>query len=427
MKYFGTDGIRGEVGSSLTYDMATRLGKSLYKLNCDTVVIGYDTRESKDMFAKSIIEGALISGLNVIDGGVVPTPALIYYSQEKQILGVMITASHNPYTDNGLKVLNKGVKLSLEEELLIEEEMDSNTTINKQGTVTKSDDVKNLYLGFLNNFKFTTKFKVAIDCANGACYETGPYIFNKLCKNLVVSADKPNGININNGVGSTHLSNIKEVVLKNNCDIGFSFDGDADRVLVVDSKGNTIDGDQIIFIIASYLKTNNKLNKDTIVLTKMSNLGILNRLKELNINISLTDVGDKYVVRELMANNFSIGGENSGHIIMPDTLPTGDGVLVAVTLLKIMEELNKTPNELLGGITMYADKMVNLKVKDKTIISTAVVVDKINEIQNILKDDGKVIVRASGTENLIRVSVMAKTIDLVDKYIKELVDMIGDK
>lgn len=423
MKYFGTDGIRGKVNELITEELAYKLGKSLIKLNCDTVVIATDTRESKDILSNAVIRGALDSGLKVVNAGVVPTPALIYYSQVKKILGVMITASHNPYYDNGLKVLNKGVKLSQDEEMLIENTLD---TIEYKKTNTNklevNEDVEKTYLSFLETQLFTSNLNVAIDCANGATYKTAPSIFNKITNNLKITANTPNGTNINNNVGSTHLNHLKDFMDKNNINIGFSFDGDGDRILAIENN-EVIDGDQMIFIIANYFKQKNLLNKNTLVLTKMSNLGILKRLDELDIKYTLTDVGDKYVVRELMANNYSIGGENSGHIIMPNILSTGDGVLVAMTLLKIMTEENKTLHQLLEGITMYADKMINLKVEDKTIINTKEVQDKIKEVETILQDC-KVIVRASGTENLIRVSVMAQTMTLVDKYIEELVNLI---
>ncbi|MFI3328888.1 MAG: phosphoglucosamine mutase [bacterium] len=422
MKYFGTDGIRGKVGEVITEELSYKLGAALIKLNVDTVVIGTDTRESKKKLTNALTKGALSVGLNVINANVVPTPALINYSKDKQILGVMITASHNPYYDNGLKVLNKGIKLSEAEELLIEDAIEENIISDKTGTLIE-DDVLGHYLNFMKQFLFKSKIKVAIDCANGATYESGPKLFKQVTNDLFITANTPNGTNINNEVGSTHLNHIKHFMLENDCSVGFSFDGDGDRILAVEDN-KVVDGDQIIFIIANYLKQQNKLNKDTLVLTQMSNLGILDRLNELKINYVLTPVGDKYVVRELMKNNYSIGGENSGHIIMPDLLSTGDGVLVALTLLKIMTETNKTLHQLLDGITMYADKMINLKVEDKTIINTDIVLNKIKEVETILKD-GKVIVRASGTENLVRVSVMAKTQNEVNKYIKELVDIIG--
>lgn len=426
MKYFGTDGIRGKVGEKITFELAFKLGKSLSKLNSDTVVIGTDTRESKDDLTNAVILGAMSSGLKVINGGVVPTPALIYYSQTKKITGVMITASHNPYYDNGLKVLNKGVKLTQQEEKMIEEEMDKTTEV-KLGVVDleHTDEVEELYIDFFKRFNHETKFKVIIDCAHGAVYRTAPTIINNYTNDLIVCSNIPNGTNINNNVGSTHVDKFVELVRDSHAVVGFSFDGDGDRVLAVEFN-QIIDGDQIIYIIAKHLKKIGKLNKDTVVLTKMSNLGILKALEKLDIKYTLTDVGDKNVVSELMKNNYSVGGENSGHIIMPNILPTGDGVLVAVVLLDIMAFYDKTLLELLEEVDMYADKMINLEVEDKTIINSSKVKKKIKQIEKSLKKEGKVIVRASGTENLIRVSVMAKTMDLVDSNINELVQLIKE-
>ncbi len=426
MKYFGTDGIRSKYGDVVNVFLAFKLGRALKVLGSDVVVVATDTRESKDELYEQLALGMLSVGIKPINAGVLPTPGLICYSQVNQIVGVMITASHNPYYDNGLKVVKNGVKLSLEEEMAIEAaiENDEPTTM-KASNLYEPTDVEAVYLDFLNRHLFNTNIKVAIDCANGATYEVAPRIFKQISDYTFVTAYTPDGKNINDNVGSTHMNHIKSFVKEKGCDVGFAFDGDGDRVLAVEDD-EVIDGDQIIFIIANYFKSKGMLNDNTVVLTKMSNLGILNRLTELGIKYSLTDVGDKYVVRELLENKYSIGGENSGHIIMPDILPTGDGILVALILLKIMTETNKTLHQLLEGITMYADKMVNLKVINKEIIKTDVVQNKIKEIENTLGNEGKVIVRASGTENLIRVSVMAKTNDLVEKYVKELVDLIGE-
>ncbi len=431
MKYFGTDGIRGEAGVKLTSSLAYNLGKALSKLNNDTVVIAFDTRRIKDMLAYSVAAGAMSMGLDVIIAGVLPTPALIYYSQVKEILGVMITASHNPYMDNGLKVLNNGVKLSEAEELIVEEAIEEDLKSTKIGEVTnfyKSEyinHVEDTYFKLLEQTaNYTTDKKVVIDCANGATYHTAPSIFSLVTSDLIVLADNPNGVNVNHGVGSTHLDYIKSEVVKNKAFVGFAFDGDGDRVLAVDENGVTFDGDQLIYIITKYLAKNDQLNKNTVVFTRMSNLGLINKLNQDGIKVSLTDVGDKYVVRELMANNYSVGGENSGHIIMPDILKTGDGTLVALYLLKILEEENKTLSELTKDVIMYKDKMVNLKVKDKSIINTETVQTKVKEIENKLGNNGKVILRASGTENVLRVSVMALTQEIVDENINELVNLI---
>ncbi len=417
MKYFGTDGIRGRYNDVITNELAFKLGRSL---NTTKVVVGYDTRESSEVLVKYLINGCISKGIEVINAGVVPTPALIYYSKMNNIYGVMITASHNPYYDNGLKVVNSGIKLNQNEELLIEKELNQNVLITYYDNVCIDESVINLYYKLINNYTLKTNLNVVIDCANGATYKTAPFILKDVC-NLKVISSNPNGKNINDNVGSTYINNIK--MNMNDHDIGFSFDGDGDRIIAVENN-KIIDGDQIIYIIASYLKDNNVLNNNTIVLTKMSNIGILKRLDELDINYVLTDVGDKYVVEQLLKNNYSIGGENSGHIILPDILSTGDGLLVCLLLLKIMKEYNTTLTDLLSSISMYEDKMINLKVINKNIIYNDYIVNKINEINNNI--DGKVIVRQSGTEDLIRISVMAKTKNEVKKYLDELVNLIGE-
>ncbi len=426
MKYFGTDGIRGEVGKNLTYDMAFRLGKSLSCLDNDTVVIGYDTRESKDLLCEAVAKGAKSIGMKVITVGVIPTPALIYYSYIKKITGVMITASHNPYYDNGLKIFKEGKKLSDAQELQIENLMDScNTDSISDCPIEKVTDAFDLYYDLLSKNIVKSNLKIALDCANGATYNTAPYIFSKITSDLVVSGDTPNGTNINNGVGSTHIDNLKEIVIKNGCDLGFAFDGDGDRVLAVDKNGEVIDGDKLIFVITNYLKKRNKLNKNTVVFTKMSNLGMLKYLHDNNINTSIVDVGDKNVVKEIFSNDYSIGGESSGHIILPEILHTGDGVLNALFIVKILEEENKTLSELSNCFEMYPDKTINVKVINKeTIMSNNVLLNRINEIKSELGNDSKVLVRASGTESLIRVSISCKNEQLLDKYLNELVNMI---
>lgn len=420
MKYFGTDGIRGKFNETITKELAYKLGRSLIKLKCNRVVVATDTRESKDILSKYLIDGALFAGMEVINAGVIPTPALVYYSKINNIIGVMITASHNPFYDNGLKVLKSGMKLNLEEELLIESELEIEVKYNSFDDLSIDKSVLDNYIDFLSDHKFYSNINIVVDCANGATYQSAK-ILSDMC-NLTLIANNPNGVNINSFVGSTYLNHLRECMNLSEINLGFALDGDGDRVLAI-SNGEVIDGDQIIFIIATHLKKKNKLKDNTVVLTQMSNIGILNRLNELDINYILTPVGDKYVVKELSDKGYSIGGENSGHIILNDILSTGDGVLVIMYLLNIIKETNKSLNELLSDVIMYKDRMVNLSVRDKSIINSDTVSNKIIEIENKL--DGKVIVRASGTENVVRVSVMAKTIEEVNMYINELVDLIG--
>lgn len=425
MKYFGTDGIRGIPNKKLTIELATKLGESLRLLGNKDLVIATDTRISKDMLGYAIAGAAMSRGINVHFAGVIPTPALIYYSYINGYTGVMITASHNPYTDNGIKVLNKGYKLSENEELLLEEYIDNPRLYDGEIGTFIYEDAKSKYLAFLSQYLINTNLSIAIDCANGASFETAPYLFSRITNNLVVLSNNPNGYNINNNCGSTHLDNLKKTIIEKKLDIGFAFDGDSDRVLCVNSKGKTIDGDMIIYLFARYLKSINKLNNNTVVLSIMSNLGLIQDLKKKGINTIETNVGDKYVIEALRNNNLSIGGENSGHIILPHVLHTGDGVLNALLIIKILSITNTNIDDWFNDIIMYPDKLVNIKVNNKNnVLQNTYLFNRIEEIKKELNNDCKIIVRASGTEDLIRVSVMAKSNDLVEKYSNELVNMI---
>ncbi len=424
-KYFGTDGIRGIPNKKLTIELVTKLGASLSLLDSKDVVIATDTRISKDMLGYAIASGAMSRGLNIHYAGVMPTPALIYYSYIKGYTGIMITASHNPYTDNGIKVLNKGYKLSEKEELLLEEYIDNPKEYEGNIGNLIFEEAKDEYFSFVNKYIVGSKLKIAIDCANGASYCTAPILFSKVTKDLIVISDNPDGYNINNNCGSTHLDNLINCVVDNKCDIGFAFDGDADRVLCVNSKGEVIDGDKLIYLFARYLKSKNKLNKDTVVLSMMSNLGLIQDLKNKGIKTLETNVGDKYIVKALFDNNLSVGGENSGHIILPEVLHTGDGVLNALLVVKILEETNTSIDDWFKDVVMYSDKMVNIKVNDKTkVLNNSNLFNRVDEIKKELNNDCKIIIRASGTEDLIRVSVMAKSSDLVNKYSNELVELV---
>jgi len=427
MKYFGTDGIRGIPNQKLTVELVSKLGMALTALNNKKVVIATDTRISKDMLSSAITSGALAAGLNVEFLGVIPTPALIYYSYKHKKTGIMITASHNPYTDNGIKVLNNGLKLSEEDELKVEALIDNPAPLSTEiGKYSVNNDAKLEYVEFIKSNIVKSNLNIILDCANGATYETAKLIFDNITPNLTIIANNPDGYNINNGCGSTHLELLKENIKNSKYDIGFAFDGDGDRVLCVDKNGNTIDGDMLIYILARYLKQNNKLNNNAIALSMMSNLGLIKSLNDYGINVIETNVGDKYIVKALFENKLSVGGENSGHIILPDLFHTGDGVFVASQIIKVLEETNTNINDWLSDVWMYADKMVNIKVKDKTkVLNNKELFNKIEDIKKELNNDCKIIVRASGTEDLIRVSVMAKDSNIVNKYSDYLVNMVN--
>lgn len=428
MKYFGTDGIRGKANITLTVDTAFKLGKALSLFNCKEVVVGTDTRLSKDMYLDALCSGAMSMGINVIKVGVVSTPCLIYYSSIKHIIGVMITASHNPYYDNGLKVVYDGKKLNSSQEKELEKYIESDINIypNEIGKEINNCDILQEYQNLLNKILTPINKRMCVDCANGATSFITKRVFDKVTNKLKIIANNPNGKNINDKVGSTHLESIIRIMKEENYDIGFAFDGDGDRVIAIDEFGNIVDGDKLICIIAKYLKEKNQLNDNKVVYTKMTNLGVISHLKENGIECFLTDVGDKYVAEALKIYNLSIGGENSGHIIIPSLLNTGDGLLTALFVLKIMKEYNKSLYELSSSIFMYPEKMVNIEVKDKTIINKDIIQNKVKEIASILKEEGKIILRASGTENLIRLSVSAKEESLVDKYINELITLIKE-
>lgn len=419
MKYFGTDGIRGKVNDTLTPDIAYRLGRSLVALGGSQIVIATDTRASKDELFSLIAGGAMAMGLDVIDAGIMPTPALIYYSGLKKITGVMVTASHNPYYDNGIKVLDKGEKLSEAKELEIEALMDCSDVAYsfKVGRLIRDIDCKSAYISMLMKYTSKTKKKIALDCANGATFETAPYVFKQMGE-VVVCANNPDGYNINKGVGSTNLDNLSKFVVANKCDYGFAFDGDGDRVLACDCKGNHIDGDMLIYILGTKLYQEGRLNHNQIVFTCMSNLGMINRLHKMGIKTSITPVGDKYVVRELLDNGYSVGGEASGHIIMPDLLKTGDGTLIALNLVKILEDTSFS--ELIGDIMLYPETLTNLKVKNKQVCELKEVKERVKEIKELLGQDSKVFIRPSGTEDLLRITVSAPNLDDVNKYTEEL-------
>ena len=428
-KYFGTDGTRGRVGLEINNAIAFKLGQSLKSvLGTDKLVVGMDTRESGSELLYSVTSGAQSMGIDVMVAGVVSTPLISHYSKAKGITGVMITASHNPYTDNGLKVFNKGNKLLEQEELAIEKFIDDKDKfqINSVGKTYSGEEVLDLYADLIEELDLEEiHLKVGYDSANGANYLIAKGILTELCSESYQIGNEPNGKNINLNCGSTHLESIKQLVKEKQLDIGLSFDGDGDRILVVDNEQDEIDGDLLIYIIATYLKDQGKLNKDTVVLTKMSNLGIIKAFNRQGINVVLTGVGDKYVLEEMNKHDYSIGGENSGHIILKDYINTGDGLLVGIVLLKILQETDKTLKELTKHITMWTQKLVNIKTHKKEILQDERVVSVIEEVKNILKDDGKVLVRASGTEPLLRVTLSCEKEEDLTKYMDLICGMIN--
>lgn len=426
-KYFGTDGIRGKAYDFLTFELAFSLGKALSILENDILIIGRDTRESGEMLVDAIKQGAKVSGIDVLDIGIVPTPKLSYISEEMKALGVIVTASHNPYQDNGIKIFDSGIKIFLEKEHLIEQTIDGlicPKMPNKVGQDLPMISHQKIYENLFEGLLTPTDSRIGLDMANGATFETAKLIFNHITNNLFTMGDTPDGKNINVLCGSTHPGQLSWEVTNRKLDFGFAFDGDGDRVLMVGKDGRLYDGDMLIYATALYLKERGHLENNTVVLTKMSNLGIIKALKNKGINVVQTDVGDKYVLEEMNQNHYVIGGENSGHIINRTILETGDGVLNAVFLVNIFREWNTSIEEICKDITFYPDRMVNLRNIDKSLVKHPEVLKVIEEVKGHLQDDGFVIVRPSGTEPMIRVSVSAKSIDTVEMCIDMIVSTL---
>lgn len=431
MKYFGTDGIRGIADEFLSVELATRLGRSLALLPYKKLIIGMDTRDSSNRLAQGVLAGAIDVGIDTAILGVVPTPLLAYASQHYHCLGVMITASHNPYQDNGLKVFQNGKKLFLDDEATLEKGLNEPNLIvatNQKGSLFHAHEVIDSYFNLYKGLLQPSTKPIAFDFANGATSILGPQFFATYFSNIHLVGTSPDGFNINRGVGSTHLEAIKDVVLTHHCQYGFAFDGDGDRVLMVDEGGNEVNGDQMIYIIAKYLKAQNQLLHNTVVLTKMSNLGVIQALEEDGIHVIQTDVGDKYVVDAMDQQNYQLGGENSGHIINRQLINTGDGMLNAAYLLMILQTTNQTIESLSKAITWYPDKLVNLRGMDRNLVKHPEIQALVSSIEQELGKYGKILVRASGTEPLIRISCSARTNDLVEHYIdvvKQKLQSIG--
>ena len=425
MRYFGTDGIRGRAYETLTESLAIKVGKSLSLIDSELVIIGYDTRQSNHMLANGIALGALSVNKKVIDVGVIPTPGIAFNSIKKHCIGIMITASHNPYQDNGIKIFYDGLKLDNELQQRIEDYIDeASDEVNVSLNLVKNDlSLVKRYEKFLLNIAYNTDLKIVLDTANGATYQVADNVFSKITNNLIVVANTPNGININENVGSTHIDNLVKEVLKHKANIGFSFDGDGDRMLVVDELGNVHTGDEIIYVLAKNKKEKKALLNNSVVLTIMSNLGIISSLKDNNIDVVTTSVGDINVLEEMLKNNYVLGGENSGHLIQLEYLPTGDGILAAISLLNVLIEENKKLSELTNNIKIYPDRLDNLKVKDKSVIKNQQVIDLVNNYKKQYEDI-QLVVRASGTEDLVRVSCCYKDLNTMNEIVDNVVNLI---
>ena len=441
-KYFGTDGIRGIAGESLTADLSFKVGKALGKLLTEKkehpkVVIGRDTRISCDMIEHALTAGLTSTGVNVMTVGTIPTPAIAYLTKTIETdSGIMISASHNPYQDNGIKIFGPdGFKLTDEQELEIESLIDNsekikNASFEKIGKVYGGNELTQKYIQHIKQ-SITgdlSDIKIALDCANGATTGVAPFIFGDLEADIETIGCQPNGVNINDNVGSTKIETISEFVKENNVDVGFAFDGDGDRVLAVDDNGNIVDGDKIMFILAKHLKEQGELKDNMVVSTVMSNIGFYKAIEENGLQSVKTAVGDRYVVEEMRKNDYSLGGEQSGHIVLMNYATTGDGILTAVKLANIIKTSGKSLEELASEVSIYPQKLVNIKVVDKkTAMEDSEILAECEKVEKELEGNGRILLRASGTENLIRVMVEASSDELTDKYCEQVAKIVREK
>jgi len=441
-KYFGTDGIRGIANEQLTPELAFKLGRvGGYVLTREAekpkVLIGKDTRISGDMLEGALISGLLSMGIEVMRLGVISTPGVAYLTKVMSAeAGIMISASHNPVEDNGIKFFGPdGFKLSDEQEEEIEaligaKEDELPRPIGSEiGVINDYFEGGQKYLHYLKQ-SIDNEFgglHVALDCANGSTSSLAPHLFADLEADISTIGVSPNGLNINDSVGSTHPESLQALVVEKEADIGLAFDGDGDRLIVVDEKGNIIDGDQIIFICADYLNKRGLLRHSTVVSTVMSNLGFYKALDESGIKSDKTDVGDRYVVEEMRKGGYNLGGEQSGHIVFLDYITTGDGMLTALQLLEIMKETGKPISELAAKMKKFPQVLKNIEVVDKhQVFIDQRVQDVIEKVETEMGDEGRVLVRPSGTESLVRVMVEAPTIERCHEVADQVVAVIED-
>lgn len=389
------------------------------------------------MIEHALTAGLTSTGVNVMTVGIIPTPAIAYLTKTIETdSGIMISASHNPYQDNGIKIFGPdGFKLTDEQELEIESLIDNseqikNASFEKIGKVYGGNELTQKYIQHIKQ-SITgdlSDIKIALDCANGATTGVAPFIFGDLEADIETIGCQPNGININDNVGSTKIETISEFVKENNVDVGFAFDGDGDRVLAVDAKGNIVDGDKIMFILAKHLKEQGELKDNMVVSTVMSNIGFYKAIEENELQSVKTAVGDRYVVEEMRKNDYSLGGEQSGHIVLMNYATTGDGILTAVKLANIIKTSGKSLEELASEVNIYPQKLVNIKVVDKkTAMEDAEILAECEKVEKELEGNGRILLRASGTENLIRVMVEASSDELTDKYCEQVAKIVREK
>ncbi|WP_099222426.1 phosphoglucosamine mutase [Listeria costaricensis] len=440
-KYFGTDGVRGVANAELTPELAFRLGRmGGYVLTRHVgehprVLVARDTRISGEMLESALIAGLVSVGIEVMRLGVISTPGVAYLTRAQGAsASVMISASHNPVADNGIKFFGAdGFKLSDDQELEIEELLDKDTdelprpSADGLGTINDYFEGKQKYMQFLKQTieQDFSGYHVALDCANGATASLATHLFADLEADISSMGTSPNGLNINDGVGSTHPEALAKFVLEKNADVGLAFDGDGDRVIAVDELGRIVDGDKIMFICAKHLKEQGLLNHNTIVSTVMSNLGFYKGLQELDIEDVQTAVGDRYVVEAMREGHYNLGGEQSGHIIFLDHNTTGDGLLSGIQLINVMKATGKKLSELANEMQTYPQKLVNIRVTDKNAVEENPLVSEIiQEVEKEMAGNGRVLVRPSGTEPLVRVMVEADTREKTDDFCERIAKVV---
>ena len=455
-KYFGTDGFRGEANNNLTADHAYKIGRflgwyygELKRRNGDDIpariVIGKDTRRSSYMFEYTLVGGLVASGADAYLLHVITTPSVAYVARTDEFdCGIMISASHNPYYDNGIKLINgNGEKMDEETISLVEAYLDGELEVfgqkfeeipfahtSKIGRTVDYVSGRNRYIGYLISLGIYSfkGVKVGLDCANGSSWNLAKSVFDALgAKTYVINAE-PNGTNINNNAGSTHIEGLQKFVVENGLDVGFAYDGDADRCLCVDEKGDLVDGDAILYIYGKYMKERGKLENNTVVTTVMSNFGLYKAFDEAGINYAKTAVGDKYVYEYMTKNNCILGGEQSGHIIFSKYASTGDGILTSLKMMQVMLGRKKKMSELMEGLTIYPQVLENVRVTDKKAAQDdAAVQAAVQAVTEALGDTGRILVRESGTEPVLRVMVEAETKEICQKYVSRVVDVVKEK
>ena len=444
-KYFGTDGFRGEANVTLTVEDAYKVGRFLgwyygQKTKADRcrVVIGKDTRRSSYMFEYSLVSGLTASGADVYLLHVTTTPSVSYVVRTEEFdCGIMISASHNPYYDNGIKVINgRGEKLEEETIEKIESYLDGEMgeiPFAKRDAIGRTVDYaagRNRYIGYLISLA-TRSFKnmrIGLDCANGSASAIAKNVFDALGAETHVINNTPDGLNINTNCGSTHIEGLQKYMVENHLDVGFAYDGDADRCLAVDSEGKLVDGDKILYVCGKYMKEQGTLVNNTVVTTVMSNFGLYKAFERDGISYEKTAVGDKYVYENMSQNGHCLGGEQSGHIIFSKHATTGDGILTSLKLMEVILEKKETLAKLADEVQIYPQVLKNVRVKDKEAAQADRDVQaEVQKVSDALGDTGRILVRPSGTEPLIRVMVEAPTDEICGKYVAQVVEMIEKK